>query len=176
MTGAAERVTGKSAGGRGRKGGAARQSAARLAAVQALYQSAQSGSRPDVVLEEFLRYRLGESFDTDHDVAPNKSLFTEIFRGVSNRRAELDAMIDASLSEKWTAERLEIILRAILRSGAYELEARANTPARVIISEYVDVAHAFYAGQEPAMVNGVLDRIAHGLRPGEFGAGDGGGD
>lgn len=175
MTGAAERTSGRSAGGRGAKGGAARQSAARLAAVQALYQTDHSGARSDDVLEEFLRYRLGDSFDTEQDVAPNKALFTQIVRGVGLRRAELDEMIGAALSEKWTAARLEYILRAILRAGAYELEARPTTPARVVISEYVDVAHAFYSGQEPAMVNGVLDRIAHAIRPDEFGgAGSGG--
>lgn len=177
MTAAAERAGKRSAGGR-RAGGGARQSAARLAAVQALYQTDHSGARPDDVLEEFLRFRLGDSFDTAHDVAPSKSLFTQIVRGVADRRAALDEMIGGALSGKWSAERLEYILRAILRAGAYELEARSNTPARVVITEYVDVAHAFYDGQEPALVNGVLDRIARALRPAEFGdvAGDGGGD
>lgn len=174
MSDAAEGSSKRSAGGRGRKSGA-RQSAARLAAVQALYQADHSGTHPDTVLEEFLRYRLGDSFDTESEVAPNRNLFTEIVRGVSAHRAALDDMIAASLSNKWTMERLEYILRAVLRAGVYELDSRPNTPARVVITEYVDVAHAFYDGQEPGMVNGLLDRIARQLRPAEFDAASGGG-
>ncbi len=178
MTGTAARPPKRPAGG-GRPKGSARRSAARLAAVQALYQTDHSGARPDAVLEEFLRFRLGDSFDTEHDAAPDKNLFTEIVRGVSVRRQSLDDMISAALTETWPLGRLEYILRAILRAGAYELEARPGTPARVVITEYVDVAHAFYDGQEPGMVNGLLDRLARTLRPDEFGArpeaGDGGG-
>lgn len=165
MNDSAARASKRSGGG---PTGAARQSAARLAAVQALYQTDHSDGRPDDVLEEFLRHRLGDSFDTEKDVAPNRALFTEIVRGVSLRRADLDAMIGSALSNKWTMERLEYILRAILRAGVYELQARTRTPARVIISEYVDVAHAFYDGAEPGMVNGMLDRIARLLRPDDF--------
>ena len=153
--------------------GAARRSAARLAAVQALYQIDHSGTAASIVLEEFLRFRLGESFDTENDVAPDKALFTQIVRGVTSRGAELDEPIGAALTERWTLDRIEIILRAILRAGVYELLAAPSTPARVIITEYVDVAHAFYEGQEPGMVNGLLDRIARRLRPAEFGAPEG---
>lgn len=178
MTGTAARPKKRSGGGGGPKG-SARRSAARLAAVQALYQTDHSGAHPDAVLEEFLRFRLGDSFDTEHDVAPDKNLFTEIVRGVSSRRQALDEMLSAVLAETWLLGRLEFILRAILRAGVYELEARPNTPARVVITEYVDVAHAFYDGQEPGMVNGLLDRLARTLRTEEFGgareAGDGGG-
>jgi N utilization substance protein B len=153
--------------------GAARRSAARLAAVQALYQIDHSAAPASVVLEEFLRYRLGESFDTENDVAPDKTLFTQIVRGVTGRGTELDEPIAAALTERWKLDRLEIILRAILRAGVYELLAAPSTPARVVITEYVDVAHAFYEGQEPGMVNGLLDRIARRLRPAEFGAAEG---
>lgn len=159
--------------------GAVRQSAARLAAVQALYQIDQSEAPPDEVLEEFLRFRLGESFDTEDDVAPDKGLFTELVRGTSTRLSELDDIVRATLSNQWTLERLASILRSILRVGVYELEARRKTPARVVITEYVDVAHAFFDGQEPGMVNGVLDRVAQTLRPEEFGpaaAGDADGE
>lgn len=169
MTGNAERTSHGSA-----RKGAVRQSAARLAAVQALYQIDHSGAPASIVLEEFLRYRLGDSFDTEKDVAPDKSLFTQLVRGVTGRSAEFDEMIVAALSDRWTLDRLEYILRAILRAGVYELDSRSKTPTRVIISEYVDVAHAFYQGQEPGMVNGILDRIARSLRPGEFGAPEGG--
>ena len=167
MTDTARRKPPRSAG-----SGGARRSAARLAAVQALYQIDHSRARPDSVLEEFLRFRLGDSFDTEKDVAPDKTLFTELVRGVTANGAALDEMIAGSLSAKWTLDRLEFILRAILRAGVYELQGRASTPARVVISEYVDVAHAFYDGQEPGMVNGILDRIARVLRPDEFGEGD----
>lgn len=168
MTGSAERTPRKPAGG-------ARRSAARLAAVQALYQIDHSRAAPSIVLEEFLRHRLGESFDTEKDVAPDKTLFTQLVRGVTAHGTELDELIVAALSSKWTLDRLEIILRAIMRAGVYELQAREKTPARVIITEYVDVAHAFYDGQEPGMVNGMLDRIARLLRPAEFGASEGDG-
>ncbi|MAM67360.1 MAG: transcription antitermination factor NusB [Rhodospirillaceae bacterium] len=159
-----------SAGGAARKSrGGARRSAARLAAVQALYQIDHSGASPDIVVEEFLRFRLGDSFDTENDVAPQKALFTEIVRGTSGRISAIDETISTALSNKWTFDRLEFILRAVLRAGIYELEA-ARTPARVVISEYVDVAHAFYDGQEPGMVNGILDRVARRVRGEEFGA------
>ena len=154
---------------RNSSGGSARRSAARLAAVQALYQIDHSGASPDIVLEEFLRFRLGDSFDTENDVAPQKALFTEIVRGTSGRIGDIDEMISAALSNKWTFDRLEFILRAVLRAGIYELEAAPGTPARVVISEYVDVAHAFYDGQEPGMVNGILDRVARSVRGDEFG-------
>lgn len=159
-----------SAGGAARKSsGGARRSAARLAAVQALYQIDHSGASPDIVVEEFLRFRLGDSFDTENDVAPQKAVFTEIVRGTSGRISAIDETISTALSNKWTFDRLEFILRAVLRAGIYELEA-ARTPARVVISEYVDVAHAFYDGQEPGMVNGILDRVARRVRGEEFGA------
>ena len=164
MTDAAERAPKKSNG-----GGTARRSAARLAAVQALYQIDHSGAPGGQVLEEFLRFRLGDSFDTEQDVAPHKNLFSEIVRGVGAQEQGIDEIISAALSNKWTFERVEIILRAILRAGVYELQARKDTPARVVITEYVDIAHAFYDGQEPGMVNGMLDRISRSLRPEEFG-------
>ncbi|MAI50112.1 MAG: transcription antitermination factor NusB [Rhodospirillaceae bacterium] len=149
-------------------GGAARRSAARLAAVQALYQIDHSGAPEGKVLDEFLAFRLGDSFDTEQDVVPNKNLFAEIVRGVGAHTGVIDEEIANALSKKWTFERVEIILRAILRAGVYELQSSIDTPARVVITEYVDVAHAFYDGPEPALVNGMLDRISRILRPQEF--------
>ena len=163
-------MTASAAGAVRKSSGSARRSAARLAAIQALYQIDHSGTSPDIVLEEFLRFRLGDSFDTENDVAPQKALFTEIVCGTSGRLSNIDEMISAVLSNKWTFDRLEFILRAILRAGIYELEAAPNTPARVVISEYVDVAHAFYDGHQPGMVNGILDRVARSVRAEEFGA------
>ena len=164
MTGAAEDEQRTLAGG-------ARKSAARLAAVQALYQIDHSSATSDSVLEQFFRYRLGDSFGIDGEVRPNKNLFSEIVVGVAGRQKEIDAVVSSFLTEKWSFDRLEIILRAILRAGVYELKARTDTPARVVITEYVDVAHAFYNDQEPGLVNGLLDRVAHTLRPSEFGGG-----
>ncbi len=155
--------------GQGNSRGSAKKSAARLAAVQALYQIEQSSASPDLVLEEFLHFRLGESFDTANDIAPHKALFSEIVLGVTESGGQIDKMANAALSKKWVLNRLEIILRAILRAGIYELETRLDTPSRVIITEYVDVAHAFYDGQEPGMINGMLDRVARSIRPKEFG-------
>ena len=149
-------------------GGMAKRSAARLAAVQALYQIDHSSTSGNAVVEEFLLFRLGDSFDTEEDILPDKKLFTEIVLGVGVRDKDIDALVAASMSNKWTLGRVEFILRAILRAGTYELDSMRGTPARVIINEYVDIAHAFYDGQEAGMVNGILDRISRSLRPNEF--------
>ena len=156
-----------------RTAGSASYSAARLAAVQALYQIALSGESMSVVLEEFLRHRLGDSLDEAESVKPKAALFTEIVRGASRRRSEIDEMLAAVLTESWPIDRLETVLRCILEAGVFELLARSQAPARVVITEYVDLAHAFYAGPEPGMVNGILDRLARTLRPGEFGDAEG---
>jgi N utilization substance protein B len=158
-TGKARARTGRSAG---------RHSAARLSAVQALYQIDLTGAEADGVVKEFLNHRLGV---VDEDAAIPKSdkrLFAELVAGVSARRAELDAQLAPVMAEGWTVDRLEILLRCILRLGTYELMARAQVPARVVISEHVDLADAFFSGREPGMVNGVLDRLARSLRPGEL--------
>lgn len=151
---------------------ATRRSVARLSAVQALYQIEITQSDPETVLREFLKHRLerpGGGGEEEIPLAdPDAELFTDLVRGVSARREDLDGMITAALTKDWTVDRLESVLRAALRSGAYELLARPDVPARVIISEYVDIAHAFFSGPEPGLVNGVLDRIARPLRPGEL--------
>lgn len=152
-----------------RRPAAPRLSAARLAAVQALYQMALSGHAVDKVAVEFLRHRIvdGED-DAATSVAPDKNLFGELLRGVDRRRAELEEILSAALSDKWPLERLEVVLRQILCAGIYEMLARKAVPARAVINEYVELAHAFYAGAEPGMVNGILDRVARQLRPGEL--------
>ena len=149
-----------------------KRSAARLAAIQALYQIDQSGADPIIVVQEFVRFRLGRSFDTGHDVLPDKDFFQEIVGGVCSDRAEIDQIISRSLAKNWKFERLQAILRAILRAGVFEINLKRPVPARVIISEYVDVAYAFYGGQEPGMVNGILDCVARLTRPDEFSCGD----
>ena len=95
-------------------------------------------------------------------------LFAELVRGVWARREELTDMIESALVDEWPLNRLEIVLRCILETGVYELLARKKVPVRVVIGEYVDLTHAFYAGAEPGMVNGVLDTLGHKLRPDEF--------
>jgi N utilization substance protein B len=150
---------------------AQRRGAARLAAVQALYQMELTGALADRVLREFANYRFYPQQDSADDEQPaetDRELFDAIVRGGEAQREELDALISPALASGWTLERMDRVLRATLRAGAYELLARPQTPARVVISEYVEVANAFYEGKEPGFVNGVLDRIARSLRSTEM--------
>ena len=144
-----------------------RRSATRLAAVQALYEMDVSGAPVDLVLGEFIGKRWAEADGGDDLLAPDGDLLGQLVRGVTGRRSELDAVIGSALTGAWTMGRLEILLRAILRAGAYELAALNEVPPKAAINEYVDVAHAFFPGKEPAMVNAVLDRLARTLRPNE---------
>lgn len=143
-----------------------RRTAARLAAVQALYQVDLAGVSPAIVIAEFIKHRLSrESAGEGEDFGlPDEKLFANVVEGVSARREEVDQHIAAALTPDWPLERLEVILRAILRAGAYELMARPDVPTRVVISEYLDIAHAFFTGKEPGLINGVLDRLARTLR------------
>lgn len=147
---------------------------ARLAAVQALYQielsetPADAPERIERVIRDFARYRLDQDVEGERIGEADEELFADIVRGATARRAEIDAVVARGLSSEWPIERLEAILRAILRAGGYELLARPDVPARVVISEYLEVAHAFFGGKEPALVNGVLDRVARQLRETEF--------
>lgn len=148
--------------------GVRRRTAARFAAVQALYQIELSGSGPDETVRQFIQHRLGETAD---DVAVGRAdvdYFRELVLGVSARQNEIDDAITAGLVPDWPLQRLEIILRAILRAGAFELVARPDVAARVVINEHVDIAHAFFEGAESGLVNGVLDRLARTWRAGEL--------
>ncbi len=159
-------------------GSGGKRSAARLAAAQALYEMEITGVSADGVLAEFLarRWPLTESGDksgapgeekAEPLVAPDLVFLGELVRGVAARTAELDKTIFGALSIEGTPlDRMEAILRAILRAGTFELAARADVPAATIINEYVEIAHAFFAGREPALINGVLDRLARTLRGG----------
>lgn len=145
-------------------------SAARLAAVQAIYQIEMTSVPPASVVTEFNRFPLGdEAGGDDALVDADEAMFGELVTGTQDHLVELDAEISKVLSAEWPLERLEMVLRAILRVGAYELAFRIDVPARVVINEYVDIAHAFFAGKEPGMVNGVLDKLAHGIRVAEMG-------
>jgi transcription antitermination protein NusB len=146
-----------------------RRSAARLAAVQALYQLELNPSvEAEAVVREFLRHRLGREIDGDNYGEADAALFEDVVRGANADRDRLDETISAVLSEEWPLPRLEAVLRAILRAGAYELLHRNDVPARVAISEYTDIAHAFFSGKEPGLANGVLDRLGRSLRPSDF--------
>jgi N utilization substance protein B len=151
-----------------------RRSAARLAAVQALYQVEMSGQAAAAVVDEFRTHRLGQEYEGLSFAEADMTLFTDVVSGYHARAADIDRMIGACLDKDRMLERLEAILRAVLRAAGYELLARAEVPARVVISEYLNVTHAFFSGNEPGFANGVLDRLAHALRPNEFeGAGGG---
>lgn len=149
-----------------------RRSVARLGSVQALYQIEVTGAAAEATIEEFVRYRLGAEGEDGAVAAPDPELFADIVGGTCERQAEIDTLIGGALDERWRLERLERVVRAILRAGAYELLARLQVPARVVINEYVDVAHAFFGGGEPGFVNGVLDRLARDLRRPEIEGGD----
>lgn len=152
-------------------------SAARLAAVQALYQMDVAGTDIEAVIGEFVTVRFpaaAEAETTDEDVSEgvaegaDATFFAEILRGVVRRQRDIDPAVDQSLAEGWRLVRVDSIVRAILRAGLFELIERPDVPARVVINEYIEVAHAFFDGDEPKVVNGVLDRLAKRLRPAEF--------
>ncbi|HTH28933.1 MAG TPA: transcription antitermination factor NusB [Sphingobium sp.] len=139
-------------------------SAARLAAVQALYQMEMEGTPLAQLLHEFHQHRLGATIE-DVTYAPAEgAFFDDIVSGVDARRDEIDRLVAARLAKGWSLERLDKPMRQILRAGAYELMARADVPTATIISEYVDVAHAFYDRRETGFVNGLLDSIAKVVR------------
>ncbi len=145
-----------------------RRSVARLGAVQALYQIELSQALPEAVLQEFLQDRLDEDFEGLSLSAADREFLVALVSGVAANAKELDDMMSAVLVEDWPVERLETLLRLILRAGAYELAFRPEIPARVAITEYVRLTQAFFDGKEPGMTNGVLDRLAHSLREEEF--------
>jgi N utilization substance protein B len=139
-------------------------SAARLAAVQALYQQEMEGTPLPRLLNEFHDHRLGAVIEDEHYHDAERDFFDDIVTGADARRGELDTLIAARLADDWSLERLDRPMRAILRAGAYELVARKDVPVATVISEYVDVAHAFYDKRESGFVNGLLDAIAKATR------------
>jgi transcription antitermination protein NusB len=143
-------------------------SAARLAAVQALYQMDMTGIDLNDVIAEFEAHRLGQEVEGEQYRAAEAEFFRDIVEGVVREQRRLDPMIDQQLAEGWRLARVDSILRAILRAAAFELSDRDDVPARVVITEYVDIAHAFFGGDEPKVVNGVLDHLAHRARPEEL--------
>jgi N utilization substance protein B len=143
-------------------------SAARLAAVQALYQMDMTGIDLNEVVAEFEAHRLGQEVEGCRFREAEAEFFRDLVQGVVREQLRIDPLIDKQLAQGWRLTRVDSILRAILRAGAFELLARNDVPAKVIISEYVDIAHAFFAEDEPKAVNGILDKLAHRARPHEF--------
>lgn len=142
---------------------------ARYAAVQALHQSDQTGETTETVLDQFVRHRIGKGELEDGGVpAADVPLFARILRTAATQQDTIDPMIAGHLAEGWPLHRLDPVLRALLRAAAAELIQTDGAPARVVISEYLDIAHGFFNGDEPKMVNAVLDRIARILRPADF--------
>jgi N utilization substance protein B len=135
-------------------------SAARLAAVQALYQQEMEGTPVPLLLHEFHHHRLGATIEGVEYADAEVDFFDDLVRGVAARSAEIDELIASKLAKGWSLTRLDKPMRQILRSGAYELLARIDVPTGSVISEYVDVAKAFYDRKEAAFVNGLLDAIA----------------
>jgi N utilization substance protein B len=135
-------------------------SAARLAAVQALYQQDMEGTPVPRLLKEFHDHRLGATIEDAQYHEAEIDFFDDIVTGVSARSAEIDELIGSRLAQGWTLERLDRPMRALLRAGAYELLARRDVPVAWGISAYVDVAHAFYDKRESGFVNGLLDAVA----------------
>ena len=142
--------------------------AARLAAVQALYQMDLAATPLHEILAEFESHWIGREVEGEQYLPAEAAFFREVVGGVVAEQRKLDPLIDAALAQGWPLKRIETVLRAILRAGAYELDKRSDIPARVIVSEYVDVAHAFVEKDETGLVNAVLDQIARQLRAGEF--------
>ncbi len=147
-----------------------RRSAARLAAVQALYAMEVAGAAgSERIVDDLARRRWSADGDAAEGAAPqvepDEGWLRLLVDGVVAHQPRLDPEIEGALSQGWTLARLELLLQAILRAGAYELAERREVPIKVVITEYLEIAHAFYAGKEPSLINAVLDRLAPRLRP-----------
>ena len=147
--------------------------ASRVAAVQALFQSEQAQDNPEAVIDQFVRHRLGElpgtgGFEEGRVPEAEVKLFARIVRAAVAQQDATDRMLVEALPAEWPLSRIDPVLRAVMRAGAAELGMTDGPPAKVVINEYLDVAHGFFTGDEPRMANGVLDRLARLLRPDEF--------
>jgi transcription antitermination protein NusB len=138
--------------------------AARLAAVQALYQMDIGGTGVLEVVAEYETHRLGQELDGETYLKADPSWFRSIVAGVVRDQTKIDPLVRASLLESWPLSRLDSTLRAILRAGTFEIVERKDVPVAVIVTEYVEIAQAFFDGEEPKIVNAVLDRIAKQVR------------
>ena len=145
-----------------------RRGAARLAAVQALYQMDIAGTGLNEILAQFESHWIGREVEGEQYLPAEAAFFREIVRGVLDDQRRIDPMIDEALSRGWPLRRIETVLRAALRAGVYELDKRRDIPARVVVKEYADVAAAFVERDETGLVNAVLDQLARQLRGEEF--------
>jgi N utilization substance protein B len=145
-----------------------RRGAARLAAVQALYQMDIAGAGLNDVFAEFESHWLGSEVEGEKYLPAEAAFFRDVVSGVVRDQKELDPLIDQALARGWPLKRIDAIIRAVLRAGSYELQHRKDVPARVVVTEYVDVANAFVDREETGMVNAVLDQIARKFREDEF--------
>ena len=145
-----------------------RRGAARLAAVQALYQMEVAGTGLNEIVAEFESHWIGREVEGAQYLPAEAAFFRDIVSGVVRDQRSLDPLVDKVLAQDWPLKRIDAILRAVLRAGAYELAHRNDVPARVVVSEYVDVAHAFVDSDETGLVNAVLDHIARHCRASEF--------
>ena len=137
-----------------------RRQAARLAAVQALYQWQEGQDEPADIVEQFLSVRTGEAGEGGMRHDADKPLFKDVVEGTATHKDELEKTVSSALAENWTWGRIDRLVRAILLAGTYELVHRRDVPPKVAINEYVEIAHAFYDQGEPTFVNSVLDRVA----------------
>lgn len=147
-------------------------SAARIAAVQALYQMDLAATDINQVIEQFTLHRLPDARQSDAIYGADPVFMADILRGVVRRQRDIDPVIEQTLATGWRLTRIDSILRAILRAGSFELLERPDVPARVVINEYINVAHAFFSDDEPRVVNGVLDKLARQHRSSELAARD----
>jgi N utilization substance protein B len=145
-----------------------RRGAARLAAVQALYQMDIAGTGLNDILAQFESHWIGREVEGAQYLPAEHAFFRELVRGVIDEQRRLDPLIDEALQSSWPLKRIEALLRAVMRAGAYELDCKRDIPARVIMAEYVGIADAFVDRDETGMVNAVLDQIARQLRTEEF--------
>ena len=139
-------------------------SAARLAAVQALYQLDMEAPSMAQLLDEFHRHRLGAEIEGDQYAEAEVAFFDDVVQGVSARKDEIDELLTSKLAAGWKIERLDKTMLQVLRAGTFELLARADVPTPTVITEYVDVAHAFFEAREAKFVNGLLDALAKVVR------------
>ncbi|WP_395708563.1 transcription antitermination factor NusB [Reyranella sp.] len=145
-----------------------RRQAARLAAVQALYQWQEGAHGAGEIVEQFLKVRTGEAGEGGMRRDADRPLFKDVVEGTVANKDALEQTVSAALSKDWTWARIDRLVRAILLAGAYELVHRKDVPLRVAINEYVEIAHAFYDQGEPSFVNSVLDRVGRDVRPAEL--------
>ena len=160
-----------SGGGQQVRGGRPR-TGARVAAVQALYQSEQTGESAEAIIQQFNAHRIGGGYEEGGVPEADRPLFGTIVRAAAKNGDRIDGLIAGHLDADWPMARLDPVLRALLRAACAEFaESGGQPPARVVINEYLDIAHGFFGGEEPRFANGVLDALARALRPEEFAAG-----